>query len=80
MQTTQIVTNTATVLLVGCAVTLTAVVVRREFIHPGPASRSLLDPVAVDNWESLASGHASGHASAPVTILDLRDRDPMQHR
>lgn len=60
-------------ILITCAVAVTAIVVRREFFPPGAPS-SGLTAEAVPNWRAYAStGHRTGPANAPVTMVVFSD-------
>jgi protein-disulfide isomerase len=55
-----------------CALTVTALTVRRQFSSQPPSATR--EPVFVAGWEDLAaSGHALGRVDAPVTILEFAD-------
>src|SRR5258706_8462416 len=62
-----------TVALVVCALTTTALVVRREVFSPStPAGTQ--KPVFVQNWQSwLGQGVRLGSASAPVQLVEFAD-------
>lgn len=63
--------NLATVILLMCAVLVTAAVVRREFF---PAGTPDGQPRVVEDWEELsASGHRLGPPDAPVAIVEFAD-------
>ena len=67
--------NLATVLMVGCALAVTGAVVRREFFAPdAAAAQQELTPRPVENWARLASaGQRLGPAEAPVQIVEFSD-------
>jgi protein-disulfide isomerase len=61
--------NAALVMLTLCAISTTALAVRREFAAP-PGAR----PRVVDNWRSVAAtGHRLGPADAPLTLVVFSD-------
>lgn len=65
----------ATVLMVGCALVVTAAVARREFF-PAPAAAAQPDtaPRPVANGKELAAaGQRMGPATAPVQIVEFSD-------
>lgn len=66
----------ATALLVLCALTITAAVVRREFFPPQGAAAQAPDmkPRAVDNWDEIAAaGQWMGPRTAKVQIVEFSD-------
>lgn len=61
------------VALITCAVVITGLLVRREFFPPGAARRGLVAE-ATPNWRTFASsGHRTGSAGAPVTLVVFSD-------
>lgn len=68
--------NAALVVLAICAVVLTALVVRREFIQGDEGARSVeaIRPAHISDWRRFGSvGHRFGPATAPVTIVEFSD-------
>lgn len=67
--------NLATGAMVACAVTVTALMVRREVFPPRTAAAQPdLRPRRVSNWpELLSGGHRIGRADAPVQIVEFSD-------
>jgi protein-disulfide isomerase len=64
-----------TVVLVGCAVLTTGLVLRRELFPPAAQSSSAPQkPVFVDNWKShLSKGMPLGPPEAPVQLIEFAD-------
>ncbi|HEV7588668.1 MAG TPA: thioredoxin domain-containing protein [Longimicrobium sp.] len=61
------------VVVISCAVVITALVVRRELFPPS-APRPGLAAESVPNWRAFASmGHRTGPANAPVTLVVFSD-------
>ncbi len=62
----------ATAATVACAITLTALLVRREFFLD--SGRAQGEPTHLRDWERLArSGRSMGSADAPITIVEFSD-------
>jgi protein-disulfide isomerase len=62
-----------TALLVGCAVTVTVLAVRRELFSAAPNAQVTLESTTVSDWRSYAEGQRMGPANAPVTIVEFSD-------
>lgn len=72
MKRTEWVLNLAMALLVVCAVTVTVLVVRREFFPPRQEQTVQGAPVA--DWQSYSrAGRRLGRADAPVTLVVFSD-------
>ena len=68
------VSGIATGVLVACAVTVTALLVRREFRPPAPSNGGIPVPKIQKDWQEYASsGHTLGPLDAPVTIVEFAD-------
>jgi protein-disulfide isomerase len=66
--------NTATGVLVLCALTVTALVVRRDLFSPAAGEARAASPVRVSNWRDYGSGgHVAGPANAPVSVVVFSD-------
>jgi protein-disulfide isomerase len=66
--------SAATAVLVLCAVTVTALVVRREMLSPAAGAAAPREAVYVEGWRGYAaSGHRMGSRSAPVTLVIFSD-------
>lgn len=67
-----IVSKSATVILTLCALAVTGLFVRQEFMPPADTGR--LGPHPIKNWQSLATvGHIIGSPEAPVQIIEFSD-------
>lgn len=65
--------NTATALMVVCAVAVTGVTVRREFVTP-PGRTGSRAPTVVKDWSRYSlGGHAIGDTNAAVTLVEFAD-------
>jgi protein-disulfide isomerase len=65
--------NGVLVVLATCAVTVTGLVLRREFSSP-PDPRAQPEPMEISSWRTYASaGHRLGRPDAPVTIVEFSD-------
>lgn len=76
LATPQRVANAALVVLAACAVVLTALVVRREFIvrDEDAGSAEAIRPTRISDWRRFGGvGHRFGPATAPVTIVEFSD-------
>src|SRR5258708_1902626 len=64
-----------TIVLVGCALITTGVVIRREFVSPAASMRPMSrKPVLVENWKShIGEGERLGLSSAPVQLIEFAD-------
>jgi protein-disulfide isomerase len=73
MRNTQWISTVSNLLLTLCAVTVTALVVRRELFSPAPAGPPV-EKKLVSDWRSYAQGgHRAGPADAPVSIVVFSD-------
>ena len=64
--------NATTAALVLCALTLTALLVRKELFPAGP--ENVVEVREIDGWERFArEGHVLGRRAAPVTIVEFSD-------
>jgi protein-disulfide isomerase len=64
----------ATVVVACCAVAVTAVLIRREFVAPAQISAAKHEPVQQPDWIKYASvGHSMGAADSKVTIVEFGD-------
>jgi protein-disulfide isomerase len=65
--------NLATVVLVGCALTVTGLLIRRE-LRPAPIRNGVTAPRIQKDWQDYAaSGHVLGRGGARVTIIEFAD-------
>ena len=63
-----------TVLVVGCAILTTGVVIKREMNAAAPARASSDGPTPVENWEQyIATGRLIGKPDAPLKIVEFAD-------
>ncbi len=61
---------------VACAITVTALVIRRQFAHVAVGAPVGGPPTPVTGWTKLiGSGHRMGSSRAPVTILEFADSE-----
>ena len=60
--------NIVTVVMVACAVLVTTVVVKREFLGPGPEAPTARTPIEIENWKLLTNG---GLRLGPVDARSL---------
>lgn len=67
-----ILANLSTALMVVCALTVTALVVRREIFHAPQAAVSV-ESRTVPDWRSYVEGQRIGPADARVTIVEFSD-------
>jgi protein-disulfide isomerase len=67
--------NAGMAVLVACAVTVTALVVRRELFAPLPAAAAdvAVESRTVADWRGYARGDRIGPAAAKVTIVEFAD-------
>jgi protein-disulfide isomerase len=69
--------TTFTAILVGCALVLTGMFVRREFFlptSPPPQAMPELNPVLLTNWrDHLAMGERIGTPEAPLQVIEFGD-------
>ena len=66
--------NTATAILVLCALTVTGLAIRRELAPPSlPAAQYSEDTRPVPDWRSYARGRRMGPPGARVTIVEFSD-------
>lgn len=66
--------NATTVVMVVCALVVTAAVVKREFLPRARAAAPALEPRAVEGFNQLAgTGQLMGRADAPVRIVEFSD-------
>jgi protein-disulfide isomerase len=68
------ITNTATAILVACALTVTGFAVRREISPPPPpVTPAAAPPRAIPDWRSFVKGDRIGPADSRVTIVEFSD-------
>jgi protein-disulfide isomerase len=66
--------NAAMAVLVACALTVTALVVRRELFAPAPAEAAVaVESRTVADWRAYAAGDRVGPSAAKVTIVEFAD-------
>jgi protein-disulfide isomerase len=66
--------NLLTVVLVGCALVTTGVVVKREFFSPAGSQQKPIPPRFIADWRSkMDDGDLIGSAGAPVQIMEFGD-------
>lgn len=66
---TEFLSQATTGLVVVCALAMTGLVVKREFLTADPTK-----PRKIDGWQSLAGqGHVLGDSSAPVRVVEFSD-------